>query len=101
MIRNGSSCSGRDGSGWGGAAGAGAGGYGTPVTVYSATKELAEEARAMAGDKIEPVAAGLDGSNQEVPRGWLPYRLASDAIRFTGLEDSEFSLPRPLVETEV
>lgn len=78
----------------------GAGGYGTPVTVYSATKELAEEARAIAGEKIDSAVAGLVESNQEVPRGWLYYRLASDAIRFTGLEDSEFSLPRPLVETE-
>jgi len=78
----------------------GAGGYGTPVVVYSATAELAEEARAIVGNELvvtEDTAAEMKRTGIIHP-GWLRFRLSAEPIQFEGFTEAGFNNPERPVE---
>ena len=76
----------------------GAGGRGTPITVFSATSELAEEAKALVHDRIDEITAEAFREMKEMPKGWIPFKLSGNPIRFIGFEECGFSLPAPPLE---
>lgn len=71
----------------------GAGGWGTPITVFSATEELTEEARALVGKRIDNITADEFRLMEEIPKGWISYKISSNPIQFTGFEECGFTLP--------
>jgi hypothetical protein len=83
----------------------GAGGLGTPVIVISSTKELADEAKQIAGEKIiftEEMVKNMKLTG-EIPRGIIPLKLTPDGIKieFIGLADGHgFKVPQAPEEVE-
>jgi len=76
----------------------GAGGWGTPITVFSATRELAEEAKALVKNRIDGITVDEFREMEQMPKGWIPFKLSNAPIRFIGFEECGFSLPAPPVE---
>jgi hypothetical protein len=83
----------------------GAGGLGTPVIVVSSTKELADEAKQIAGETIiftEEMVKNMKLTGK-IPRGRIPLKLTPDGIKieFVGLVDGhKFNVPGAPEEVE-